>query len=105
MTKQADLKKRVRDRMAKTGESYSAARRQLRAAASGMSVAPTSDRMAAALHVSNGDATDLPGTYLAPRVLYWRYTLHEGPFPAVPAGQLRRIRAEFLTAAAADDRG
>ena len=105
MTKQADLKKRVRDRMAKTGESYSAARRQLRAAASGMSVAPTSDRMAAALHVSNGDATDLPGTGLAPRVLYWRYTLHEGPVPAVPAGQLRRIRAEFLTAAAADDRG
>ena len=42
--------------------------------------------MTAALHVSNGDATDVPGTGLAERVLYWRDTLHEGPVPAVDAG-------------------
>ena len=28
--------------------------------------------MAEALHVSNGDATDVPGTGLARRVIYWR---------------------------------
>ena len=61
--------------------------------------------MAAALHVSNGDATDLPGTGLASRVLYWRDVLHEGPVPAVGPEQLRRIRAEFLVHAGADDRG
>jgi hypothetical protein len=59
--------------------------------------------MAAALHVSNGDATDLPGTGLARRILYWRDVLHEGPVPAVPPPQLRRIRAEFLIAAGAGD--
>lgn len=58
-----------------------------------------------ALHVSNGDATDLPGTGLARRVLYWRDVLHEGPVPAVGDEQLRRIRADFLAGAGADDRG
>jgi hypothetical protein len=65
MTKQAGLKRRVRDRMAKTGESHSAARSRLLA---GAPATTTADRMAVALHVSNGDATDLPGTGLAPRV-------------------------------------
>jgi hypothetical protein len=102
MTKQAGLKRRVRERMAKTGESYSAARSRLLA---GASVTPTAERMAAALHVSNGDATDLPGTGLTPRVLYWRDVLHEGPVPAVGSEQLRRVRAEFLADAGADDRG
>jgi hypothetical protein len=46
-----------------------------------------------ALHVSNGDATDLPGTGLARRILYWRDVLHEGPVPAVGTEQLRRIPA------------
>ena len=49
--------------------------------------------MQAALHVSNGDATDLAGTGLARRILYWRDSLHEGPVPAVGSGELRRIRA------------
>jgi hypothetical protein len=102
MTKQADLKRRVRDRMAKTGESYAAARRQL---LTGAAATPVTDRMAAALHVSNGDATDLPGTGLASRVLYWRDVLHEGPVPAVGPEELRRIRADFLAHAGADDRG
>jgi hypothetical protein len=60
--------------------------------------------MTDALHVSNGDATDLPGTGLAARVLYWRDALHEGPVPAVDADELRRVRASFLTGADADDR-
>ena len=33
----------------------------------------------AALHVSNGDSTDVP----ARQVVYWRDSLHEGPVPAV----------------------
>ena len=32
-------------------------------------------------HVSNGDATDLQGTKLTMRVLFWREVLHEGPVP------------------------
>ncbi|MFL6004556.1 MAG: hypothetical protein ACJ72P_17250 [Nocardioides sp.] len=63
------------------------------------------DWMAAALHVSNGDATDLPGTGIAPRVLYWRDTLHEGPVPDTDPEQLRQVRADFLLRAGADDRG
>jgi hypothetical protein len=49
-----------------------------------------------ALHISNGDATDVPGTGLARRVLYWRDILHEGPVPDVAPGELRRIRAGSL---------
>ncbi|MDX6300126.1 MAG: hypothetical protein QOF53_1340 [Nocardioidaceae bacterium] len=58
-----------------------------------------------ALHVSNGDATDLAGTGLAEHVVYWRDALHEGPVPAVGPEELRRIRADFLVTAGADDRG
>jgi hypothetical protein len=116
MTKQADFKRRVRARMAKTGESYATARGHLLAesaadsdpTAAGSNPASGSDPttwMADALHVSNGDATDLPGTGLARRVLYWRDSLHEGPVPAVGADELRRIRAEFLVGAGVDDRG
>jgi len=93
MTKQADFKRRVRTRMAKTGESYAAARSQLRPH---QPVPASQQWMTSALHVSNGDCTDLPGTRLAPRVIYWRDVLHEGPVPAVDHEQLRRIRAEFL---------
>jgi hypothetical protein len=103
MTKQADFKRRVRARMAKTGESYAAARRHL--LSEQPETAAPDDRMAAALHVSNGDATDLPGAGIAPRVLYWRDVLHEGPVPAVGPEELRRIRAGFLVGADADDRG
>jgi hypothetical protein len=100
MTKQADFKRRVRARMTKTGESYATARVQLLA-----EERPGQEWMADALHVSNGDATDLPGTGLAERILYWRDVLHEGPVPAVGAEELRRIRAEFITGSGADDRG
>jgi hypothetical protein len=62
------------------------------------------DWMATALHVSNGDATDLPGTGLTPRLVYWRDTLHEGPVPTADPETLRRIRADFLVRAGVDDR-
>jgi hypothetical protein len=97
MTKQGDFKRRVRDRMAKTGESYTTARSQILADKPDPTTAADADGwMRAALHVSNGDATDLPGTGLAQRLVYWRDVLHEGPVPAVGPAELRRIRAEFL---------
>ena len=98
MTKQPDFKRRVRERMAKTGEAYSTARSHL------LRRPADHDRMAAALHISNGDATDLAGTGLARHILFWRDALHEGPVPAVDPEELRRIRTAFLTQADADDR-
>jgi hypothetical protein len=53
--------------------------------------------MPGALHISNGEATDAPGTGLARRVVYWRDVLHEGPVPEVGPAELRRIRAGYLT--------
>ncbi|WP_242454507.1 hypothetical protein [Bailinhaonella thermotolerans] len=46
--------------------------------------------------MSNGDCTDLVGTGVVRRVLYWRDVLHEGPVPAVGREELRRVRGEFL---------
>jgi hypothetical protein len=87
MTKQADFKRRVRARMAKTGESYTAARAQLLAGDG------------AALHITNGDstATTLSETGLAPRIVVWRDVLHEGPVPDVDDAELRAVRAGFLS--------
>jgi hypothetical protein len=83
--------------MAKTGESYATARRQVLAEPSGPPApGPADERMAAALHVSNGDSTDLSRTGLVRRVVYWRDILHDGPVPAVPPHELRQIRASFL---------
>ena len=94
MTKQADFKRRVRARMAKTGESYATARSMLLAGSPGED-SPLG-WMREALHISNGDATDVPGTGLARHVLYWRDILHEGPVPEVAPDELRRIRAGYL---------
>jgi hypothetical protein len=96
MTKQADFKRRVRARMARTGESYTTARTRLLPP-------PTETDLAEALHVSNGDATDLAGTGLAHRILYRRDTLHEGPVPAVGPERLRQIRATFLAQSNMDE--
>jgi hypothetical protein len=88
MTKQADFKRRVRARAAKTGESYSTARTRLLAARPD------------ALHVTNGDSTVPPlrETGLAQRILVWRDVLHEGPVPEVSDVELRKIRDKFLDA-------
>ena len=74
MTKQADFKRRVRERMARTGESYTAARGQLLA---------RSGSDAGTLHVTNGDSTaqSLLQTTLVERIVVWRDVLHEGPVP------------------------
>jgi hypothetical protein len=87
MTRQADFKRRVRERMAKTGESYTAARVHLLAQASG-----------GTLHVTNGDSTahTLRQTALVERVVVWRDVLHEGPVPEVSDAELRTVRARFL---------
>lgn len=98
MTRQADFKRRVRARMAKTGESYAAARSRLLAGHPGTTPDDSPlDWMPEALHISNGDATDVPGTGLARRVIYWRDVLHEGPVPEVAPAELRRIRVSYLT--------
>jgi hypothetical protein len=98
MTRQADFKRRVRARMTKTGESYATARSRLLAGRAGTTPDDSPlDWMAEALHISNGDATDVPGTGLARRVIYWRDILHEGPVPEVAPAELRRIRADYLT--------
>ena len=90
MTKQADFKRRVRARMARTGESYTAARGQLLAGSA-----------AKALHVTNGDSTaaSLLQTALVERVVVWRDVLHEGPVPEVGDAQLRDVRQRFLAGA------
>jgi len=88
MTSNADFKRRVRARMAKTGESYATARARLLAGRP----------QAAALHVTNGDSAAgiLRQTGLAGRILPWRDVLHDGPVPAVGDRELRRVRADFL---------
>jgi hypothetical protein len=93
MTKQADFKRRVRERMARTGESYTAARSQLLARPG-----------AATLHVTNGDSTagSLLQTTLVERIVVWRDVLHEGPVPDVGDAQLRAERARFLAQADRD---
>jgi hypothetical protein len=98
MTRQADLKRRVRARMAKTGESYAAARAQLLAARDRTDRA----RLAGALHVTNGDITVdlLRRAGLVGDALAWADVLHEGPVPAgLGEAELRRVRAEFIAAA------
>ncbi len=104
MTRQADFKRRVRARMAKTGESYATARSVLLAQQPGAAPARAPlEWMRDALHVSNGDATEVPGTGLARRVIYWRDILHEGPVPDLAPAELRQIRAGYL--ASGDDGG
>lgn len=69
MTKQTCFKRCVRARMAKTGESYATARSRLLAGQLGTTPDDSPlDWMPEALHISNGDATDVPGTGLTRRV-------------------------------------
>ncbi len=51
------------------------------------------------LHVTNGESTGntLRQTALGGAVLSWQDVLHEGPVPTVPAYELRRVRARFLS--------
>jgi hypothetical protein len=90
MTKQTGFKRRVRARMAKTGESYATARSRLLAGHPGVTPDDLAlDWMPEALHISNGDATDVPGTGLARRVVYCshRRTRPDDPQTAVASGR------------------
>ncbi|GAB3424559.1 hypothetical protein [Flindersiella endophytica] len=112
MTKDASFKQRVRARMAKTGESYAAARAQLdrfqppaeadpapvltrRESAEGTEISIRLEDNV--LNVTNGDAVvevlQTPGV----QVLPWRDVLHDGPVPALPDDRLREVRARFLS--------
>ena len=90
MTRDADFKRRVRARMARTGESYAAARAKLLGRPD-------------ELHVTNGDSTvrELARTGLATRILPWRDALHEGPVLPGPDRVRRAARAEHLGVEAA----
>ena len=89
MTREAAFKRRVRERMRKTGESYAAARSEL------------DRRPADALHVTNGDSTaaGLREGGVTGDVLPWRDVLHEGPVPPLAPAALARVRARFLAEA------
>ena len=102
MTRQADFKRRVRGRMLKTGESYAVARSHVLAGGGGGG----RHGGGRVLHVTNGDMTvpALRETVLG-EVMAWRDVLHEGPVPAVPDVELRRIRADFLGGVGAGDVG
>jgi hypothetical protein len=91
MTRDADFKRRVRARMARTGESYATARAQLLGGAG-------------ELHVTNGDSTvqELSRTGLAARILTWRDALHEGPVLPGSDDERRAARAGFLGVPAAE---
>jgi hypothetical protein len=97
MTKQSDLKRRVRARMSKTGESYAAARAQVVA----------EGERSRTLHVTNGGSTvlGLRGTRIEGTIMAWRDALHEGPVPDVPDAELRVVRARFLAGENAADVG
>jgi hypothetical protein len=84
MTSNADFKRRVRARMARTGESYTTARAHLL----------PSDT----LHVTNGDSTAATLAQLGIEALPWRDALHEGP--VVQDG--RRLRAQAMGADVAE---
>jgi hypothetical protein len=91
MTRDADFKRRVRARMARTGESYATARAQMLGRVD-------------ELHVTNGDSTvgELSRTGLAGRILTWRDALHEGPVLPGPEAARRQARAELLGVDAAE---
>jgi hypothetical protein len=89
MTRESGFKRRVRARMARTGEAYAVARRQLDRSGTDRSV----------LHVTNGDsaAAGLRLSGLGGPVLAWRDALHEGPVPGhLAPAELRRVRADHL---------
>lgn len=90
MTREAGFKRRVRARMAKTGEAYSTARAHLDAGGGEPRV----------LHVTNGDSVSgtLREAGLPGRVLTWDEVLHDGPVPEASPAELRRTRARHLAA-------
>ena len=92
MTRESAFKRRVRERMRKTGESYAAARSEL------------DRRPAAALHVTNGDSTaaGLREGGVAGEVLPWRqrgYEVVEDLVYVDPVYQGKGVGRELLSRA------
>lgn len=97
MTKNANLKKRVRTRMATTGERYTTARMQLMKHSAGAGRPGASATQI--LHVTNGDSVvySLRDADLGGDVLPWQDVLPEGPVPGTaPPDELRSIRARYI---------
>jgi len=57
------------------------------------------------LHVTNGDCTVeiMRRAHVVGDIIAWRDVLHEGPVPALPAAELRPLRAHVLAAMGAAD--
>jgi Domain of unknown function (DUF1835) len=95
MTRDAGFKRRVRARMAKTGERKATARTHLdRSQDLASRTFPSST-----LHVTNGDSAvfGLQAAGVDGDILAWRDVLHEGPVPTgLTAEQLRAVRAAYL---------
>ncbi|MGW0227628.1 hypothetical protein ACWDWO_04895 [Actinopolymorpha singaporensis] len=116
MTRDAAFKRRVRARMARTGERYAAARAQLadRTAPEpgdepAAGIAPETraetraetrdDHTRDVLHVTNGDcaAEVMRAAGLTEPILPWRDVLHDGPVPGgLTDAELRAVRADFI---------
>src|SRR5215472_8800691 len=92
MTRESGFKRRVRARMAKTGETYSTARAHLDAGGGSAG--------ARVIHVTNGDSVSgtLREAGVPGRVLTWAEVLHDGPVPAGDPDELLRARARHLAA-------
>jgi hypothetical protein len=95
MTRDAGFKRRVRDRMAGTGEAYSTARSRL-----------DKHSEMRELHITNGDsaARTLKQGGVSGAVLAWRDVLHVGPVPALTSNELAAVRARFLSGAFGEER-
>ncbi len=87
MTRDAAFKRRVRARMAGTGEAYSTARAHL-----------DEHSTVRELHITNGDsaARALKQGGIGGPVIAWRDVLHVGPVPTLPSRELAAVRARFL---------
>ncbi|MET9021262.1 DUF1835 domain-containing protein [Actinopolymorpha sp. NPDC004070] len=103
MTRDAAFKRRVRARMARTGERYAAARAQVDDRTT-EAAARTGDTTHV-LHVTNGDcaAEVMRAAGLTEPILPWRDVLHDGPVPGgLSDAELRAVRADFIAGARLD---
>ncbi len=104
MTRDAAFKRRVRARMARTGERYAAARAQVDDRTTEELVAKAGGTIHV-LHVTNGDcaAEVMRAAELTEPILPWRDVLHDGPVPGgLTDAELRAVRADFIAGSGLD---
>ncbi|MFD2079874.1 hypothetical protein SAMN05421678_105300 [Actinopolymorpha cephalotaxi] len=107
MTRDAAFKRRVRARMARTGERYAAARAQVDDRTTDEPAAQAGDttHVQHLLHVTNGDcaAEVMRAAGLTEPILPWRDVLHDGPVPVgLTDAELRAVRADFIAGGGLD---